>query len=51
MAWLLKLAELIVGLLLVAWTLVFPLATLLSLMVTIPLAALAMRPVTLRSRR
>ncbi|MFC3711787.1 hypothetical protein ACFOMD_04345 [Sphingoaurantiacus capsulatus] len=37
---LLRLAELMMFLLLVAWTVVFPLATLLSVLLTLPIAAL-----------
>lgn len=43
MAFLLRLAELAVCLLLVVWTMIFPVATLLSLAVTLPLFALAYR--------
>jgi hypothetical protein len=41
---LLRLSELIVGLIFIAWTVVFPLATLLSLLVTLPLLALFVAP-------
>lgn len=52
MALLLWLAELLVGLLLVAWTVLFPLATLLSLGLTLPLLGLlAWRAAPLRARR
>lgn len=37
---LLRLAELLVALLLIVWTVVFPLATLISVLLTLPLAAL-----------
>ena len=51
---LLRLAELIACLIFIAWTVVFPLATLLSLLVTLPLLALvvapAPKPVALRDR-
>ena len=48
---LLRLAELLVALLLVAWTVVFPLATLLSLLLTLPLIGLlAWRSAPLRAR-
>ncbi len=51
---LLRLAELLVFLLLVAWTVVFPLATLLSVLLTLPIAALfwkRLAPVAVRARR
>lgn len=41
---LLRLAELIACLIFIAWTVVFPLATLLSLLVTLPLLALVVAP-------
>lgn len=44
MPMLLRLAELIACLMFVAWTMVFPLATLLSLLVTLPLLALFVAP-------
>lgn len=44
MSVLLRLAALIVCLMFVAWTVVFPLATLLSLLVTLPLLALFVAP-------
>ena len=44
MPMLLRLAALIVCLMFVAWTVVFPLATLLSLLVTLPLLALFVAP-------
>lgn len=37
MTWLLRIAELALVLFLVAWTVVFPVATLLSLLITLPL--------------
>lgn len=50
MAVLLRLAELLVALLLVAWTVIFPLATLLSLAVTLPMIALVARATPVRVR-
>jgi hypothetical protein len=48
---LLRAAELIVALLLVAWTVIFPLATLLSLAITLPMIALVARVPALAPRR
>lgn len=51
MAALLRLAELLVALLFIAWTVVFPLATLLSLLLTLPLVGLfAWHAAPLRAR-
>jgi hypothetical protein len=51
MKMLLRAAELLVALLLVAWTVIFPLATLLSLVVTLPMIALAAWAPALTPRR
>ena len=50
MAALLRIAELLVALLLVAWTVIFPLATLLSLAITLPMIALFARAAPVRAR-
>lgn len=51
MKMLMRAAELLVALLLVAWTVIFPLATLLSLAVTLPLIALVAWAPALTLRR
>ena len=50
MTTLVRAAEMLVTLLLVVWTVVFPLATLLSLAVTLPLIALIARAPARRTR-
>jgi hypothetical protein len=47
---LLRAAELIVALLLVAWTVIFPVATLLSLVITLPMIALVAWAAPVRGR-
>jgi hypothetical protein len=50
-ALLLRAAELLVCLMLVVWTMIFPVATLLSLGLILPLFALLSRPVAAHDRR